>query len=561
MRSLRPRTLLAVASGLAAALTTAALWGETAAAQIGREVAIVRHLANGEEFNMPLPQLLEYGKRLFNANWTSQEGAGRPLAKGTGRELANPKQPLVFPRNFNRVSGPDANSCAGCHNSPHGIVGGNGDIVANVFVLGQRFDFVTFDGVEAQPTVSSHDERGKPVDMNSVSANRSTLGMFGSGYIEMLARQVTADLRRIRDDLRPGESRALVSKGISFGTLSRDIRGMWDTSRVEGLPYPATYSNEGASYPDLIIRPFHQAGNLVSIRQFTNTALNHHHGIQTEERFALDVRYNAGELFRPDVDDGDSVRIEATRADVTALTLFQAAMAVPGRVIPRDPEIERAVLMGEQLFTKVGCATCHIPELPLDREGWIYSEPNPFNLFGNWRLGQGRGYVMNLNSSLLPPPRLQAREGVTMVPAYTDLKLHDITSGPDDPNREPIDMQRARGSERHFYPEKFFAGNGTFITRKLWGAGNKPNYYHHGKFTTMREAVLAHAGEAQSSTDRFNALTDHQKDCLIEFLKTLQVLPPGTEALIVDENFKPRSWPPAASRSITTDAERKEHHQ
>ena len=33
-------------------------------------------------------------------------------------------------------------SCAGCHNSPD--VGGGGDIVGNIFVLGQRFDFATF---------------------------------------------------------------------------------------------------------------------------------------------------------------------------------------------------------------------------------------------------------------------------------------------------------------------------------------------------------------------------------------------------------------------------------
>jgi hypothetical protein len=51
--------------------------------------------------------------------------------------------PLLFPRNFNRISAPDANSCAGCHAVPR--VGGGGDIVANVFVLGQRFDFATFD--------------------------------------------------------------------------------------------------------------------------------------------------------------------------------------------------------------------------------------------------------------------------------------------------------------------------------------------------------------------------------------------------------------------------------
>ncbi len=32
------------------------------------------------------------------------------------------------------------------------------------------------------------------------------------------------------------------------------------------------------------------------------------------------------------------------------------------------------------------------------------------------------------------------------VPAFIDLKLHDICSGPDDPNTESLDMQPARTS-------------------------------------------------------------------------------------------------------------------
>jgi hypothetical protein len=518
-------------------------------AQVGREVAVPRHLKNGEEYRLPLQELLDYGKKLFDANWTIEDGAGRPLAKGTGRELADTSRPLVFPRNFNRISAPDANSCGGCHNQPFGISGGNGDFVANVFVLAQRFDFATFDPADKVPTRGALDERRTPIDINSISANRSSLGMFGSGYVEMLARQITSELQAIRDSLRPGQAKPLVSKGISFGVLRRGNDGRWDTSGVDGLAYPSTYTNEGETPPELLIRPFHQAGNVISLRQFTNTALNHHHGIQSEERFGTDARYNVAEHFRPEVDDGDAIKIEVTRADVTAMSVFQATMAVPGRVIPRDPEIEKAVEMGEQLFAKVGCASCHIPELPLDRDGWIYSEPNPYNPYGNLQMGYAQTYVVNLNRPDLPQPRLQAQGGVTMVPAYTDLKLHDITTGPDDPNREPVDMQRAKGSELHFAVAEFFAGNGKFVTRKLWGAGNKPNYFHHGKFTTMREAVLAHAGEAQATTDRFKALSSHERDCIIEFLKTLQVLPPGTTSLIVDEKFRPRTWGRASPAS------------
>src|SRR5215510_14858134 len=119
--------------------------------RIGREVAIPRHLQDGEEFRVSIRDLIAFGERLFTAVWTTDEGGGRPLTKGTGAPLGDPSSPLEFPRNFNRVSGPDSNSCAGCHTQPFGIAGGGGDIVANVFVLGQRFDFATFDGNDTAP--------------------------------------------------------------------------------------------------------------------------------------------------------------------------------------------------------------------------------------------------------------------------------------------------------------------------------------------------------------------------------------------------------------------------
>ena len=119
---------------------------------LGREVAVPHHLRDGDEFALPVPKLLEHGKLLFNANWTEQEGGGRPLSKGTGRPLSDPTLPLTGRRVFNRISAPDANSCAGCHNAPYGISGGGGDFVTNVFVLGQRFDFATLDPADKLPS-------------------------------------------------------------------------------------------------------------------------------------------------------------------------------------------------------------------------------------------------------------------------------------------------------------------------------------------------------------------------------------------------------------------------
>ena len=272
---------------------------------------------------------------------------------------------------------------------------------------------------------------------------------------------------------------------------------------------------------------------LSSQRHRRNNAYNHHHGIQTTERFGRDTDL-----------DGDGFINEMTRADVTAVSLYQAAIAVPGRVIPRDPEIELAVLAGEKAFAKIGCASCHIPALPLDKKGWIYSEPNPYNPPTNLRMGETKSVTLDLASADLPQPRLIPDSNIVMVPAYTDLKLHDITDPNDPAEAEALDMNF------FVWSPKFNGGNRRFLTKRLWGSANEPPYFHHGLFTTLRQAVLAHNGEALNERLAFQKLPTYEQDSLIEFLKTLQVLPPGTKYLVVDENNQPRKWPPVETQHI-----------
>lgn len=481
---------------------------------IGREVSVPRHLQDGEEYRLSVRQLIAFGERLFTARWTIQEGAGRPLSKGiaSGGRLSDPTAPLSFPSNFNRLSGPDANSCSGCHNLP--FTGGGGDRVTNVFVLGQRFDFLSFDNADTIALRGALDERGKFVTLRTFANERKTIGMNGSGFIEMLARQMTADLQAIRDSILPGTSKVLTTKGVLFGILARSIAGDWDTSRVQGLAAPSLLTKDANHPPTLVIMPFHQAGAVVSLRQFTINAFNQHHGIQAEERFGIGVD-----------EDGDGFVNELTTADVTAVTLYQATLPVPGRVMPEEPAAQQAVLAGERLFKQVGCGACHIPALPLNNGGWIFSEPNPYNPNGNLQLSETTPVSVDLTNDDLPGPRLKPdARGIVWVPAFTDLKLHDITAGPADPNSEPLDQNEAPGSVA------FFQGNTKFITRKLWGTANSGPFMHHGKFTTMREAVLAHSGEALASRSAFQALSTYEKNSIIEFLKTLQVISSDAKA-------------------------------
>jgi len=535
-------------------LVAVVAWAQNPNSQIGRELAIPAHLQDGEEFNTPVTQLIRYGAELFNAKFTIQDGAGRPLSKGTGAPISDPSSPLVFPRNFDRLSSPEANACSGCHNAP--VSGAGGDRVTEVFVLAQRFDHLTFDHSDGITTHGATDESGKFVTMDNATNDRKTIGMNGSGFVEMLARQMTADLQAARDATPPGNSTQLLSKGVFFGTLTHNGDGTWNASQVQGLAAPSL-SSKGTTPPSLFIRPLHQVGNVISIRQFSTNAFNHHHGMQAEERFGLNAD-----------PDGDGVTNELTTADLTAVSLFQATLPVPGRVIPNDPAVEQANLRGEALFDKIGCATCHAtlpltsgnnPGLP-GKSGWIYFEPNPYNPATgpnapNLQLGPTNypvtapALTVDLTSDTLPLPRLRSHHGVVMVEAYTDLKLHDISATSDpktDPECEPLDQNQPAGSPG------FFAGNCKFITRKLWGFYNQGGaFMHHGKFTTAREAVEAHHGEAEGSRRKFEQLSPEKQGDVIEFLKSLQVLPPGSKSLVVDEHGNPKEWPPSTGQAAS----------
>jgi hypothetical protein len=489
---------------------------------IGKEISLPRHLQNGEEYELSIPRLIAFGDKIFEAKWTSQEGEGRPLAKGTGSSnptLSDPSSPLVFPRNFNRVSGPDSNSCSGCHNEP--FVGGGGDRVTAVFVEGNRFDFATFDHSDGIVTRGAVAENGQFVTLQDIADERKTVSMNGSGFIEMLARQMTATLQKQRNALQPNQSVALSSNGVNFGTLSRNADGTWDTSKVEGITALSLGTTGANNPPSLIIMPFQQASSVVSLRQFTNNAFNQHHGIQSEERFGTGVDQ-----------DGDGFVNELTRADITAVTVYQATLPVPGQIIPEDPEVVAAVANGKKLFTQIGCASCHIPALPLYNKGWIYTEPSPYNPAGNLQVGQAPTLSVDLTSDQLPGPHLKPdSNGVVWVPAFTDLKLHNICLNNQDPNGEALNQDVATTS-----PE-FAAGNQFFLTRKLWGFANEGPFMHHGKFTTIREAIGAHNGEAAAAQKAFNALSEYDRDSIIEFLKTLKVLPPGSRSLVTFQNY------------------------
>lgn len=459
------------------------------AAGIGDGPIIERHVdeAAVENGALGVDDLFRAGEFLFTAKFNMYDGQGRPATTGGGAVRLAGSAPM-----FIRTSGPDSNACSGCHNDP--FPGGAGDVVANVFVLAQTLDPVT-ESVSPQ-----------------FSNERNTLGMNGSGAIEMLAREMTVELQGERARLQSSavagrrSNVALVAKGVSFGELAVTEAGQLDTSGVKGVD------------ADLVVRPFHQKGVVVSLREFTNNAMNHHHGMQSVERFGM-TRTGTNDF------DKDGVPDELSVGDITATTVYQAALGVPGQVLPDDLQRLNAVIKGERGFDAAGCSSCHIPSLHLAQRRFV--EPNPFNPAGNLRPTDVQHEVSFDLTTQGQKPRLQSTpDGGAIVRAYTDLKRHDLCD-------EQI---------RHFCNEQVKqAGVSTqlFLTRKLWDVGNSAPYGHRGDLTTITEAIDAHGGEARSSRDAFFGLPTAQRNEIVEFLKSLRVLAPGTPTLVVDSSGAP----------------------
>lgn len=444
------------------------------AAGPGEEKALPQHLGTHASLqNVSLDTLIKHGEMLFLARFTSADGAGRPAAT----QAAVPTKRRIDPsRSFFRTSGPDANACVSCHLQP--LPGGAGDFALNVFTTSGFVD-ADFDSMDPQ-----------------FSNERGTTHLFGSGLVELLAREMTRDLHKLRDqaarEARQSGSKVTVelkTKGVSFGHLSVNQNGFLDVTAVEGVD------------PDLIIRPFSQKGVFTSLREFSVNANNHHHGMQSVERF--------GPRWTDEADyDQDGMTEELTEGDITGLVAFQAALPMPGRAKNLSPEWVKAAARGESLFASLDCTSCHRTSLPL--ESLTFSEPSPYNGAGNLRASETRAYDMDLGNLPAFQNLEQDKQGRYLVPLFSDLKRHTISDGEIGHFRNELLGQR-------------FADRDQFLTGRLWGVGSTGPWGHRGDLTTLRETIQAHGGDARASRNAFQALSEPDKKAVIAFLQTLVI--------------------------------------
>jgi Di-haem oxidoreductase, putative peroxidase len=421
-----------------------------------------------------LPALIERGRELFKAKFTTVDGAGRP--KATQAIIPTRRKTGVNPP-FSRTSGPDSNSCFGCHNDP--VEGGAGDDVSNAFVS-EGFESAQFDNTDP-----------------SFSSERHTIALMGAALVELLAREMTADLQLIRAEA-VAHARAtnedcradLVSKGVRFGWIVAHPDGVVALDSVDGVD------------ADLIVRPFSRKGVFTSLRQFTINALNAHHGMEAIERFG--VRWTGSHDFAE-----SGVPDAVTAGDVSALVAFQATLPPPTVKTDLPDDWRRAAAEGEKQFDAIGCPSCHVKTLPL--KSLVFTDPAPYDMAGTLRAAEVRTPI-RIDLSTLPFARTLQRndKGEWLIPLMSDLKRHLIVDDQVDALGNELQAQR-------------FVERDVFLTPRLWGVGSTAPYGHNGAFRMLDEVIAAHGGDARFSRDAYLALEPDERDSVVAFLRALVI--------------------------------------
>jgi CxxC motif-containing protein (DUF1111 family) len=132
---------------------------------------------------------------------------------------------------------------------------------------------------------------------------------------------------------------------------------------------------------------------------------------------------------------------------------------------PPSGAVTPQVRSGANIFDKIGCASCHVPQLQTG------------------------------------PSTVAALDHVTFAP-YSDFLLHAMGS---------LGDGIAQGD----------AGQREMRTAPLWGVSAQPTLLHDGRAKTLADAIRAHDGQAREARNRFNRLNSQNQQALIAFLKSI----------------------------------------
>ena len=420
------------------------------------------------------------GRQIFQRKFTEAQGQGPRVSRNSSGNIQdNPGFGAGL-----------TDSCAACHGRPRGSAGSGGHVTTRP------------------------DSRDAP-------------HLFGAGLVEMLADEITSDLRAIRAEAvqqarktSADVRRPLVSKGIGYGSIRALAKGDVETSLVEGVD------------ADLRVRPFFAHGGEYSLRAFAVGAFKDEMGLEapdpvlcqaTDPAAPAKTMSPAGIVFDPALDtvkrppvcgatedgDGDGIVNEVHPALLDHLEFYLLNYFKPGH-----GEATRRTGAGLQLMQRIGCTSCHAQNLAIAHDRRVADVDTRFDprrgvfnrLFAVATLSATAVDDGQPFSKLLPRRELFVVEDI-----LADLKRHDL------------------GSAFH---ERQYDGTlvTRFMTKPLWGVASTAPYGHDGRSIDLKEVILRHGGEAQRAKEAFAGLGDDDQRKILEFLGTLVLFPPDDTA-------------------------------
>ena len=160
--------------------------------------------------------------------------------------------------------------------------------------------------------------------------------------------------------------------------------------------------------------------------------------------------------------------------DIEAFASFMRSTKAPSR-----GRITDDVRTGEALFAELGCASCHTPTIKTARPG------------------------AKINAGAFTVP---AALGNKIIHPYSDFLVHDIGTGDGIP----------------VLPGENYARTSKLMrTAPLWALRTRNRLMHDGLSSTKQEAIARHTGQAESVTQKFDALSGADQQRILAFLDSL----------------------------------------
>jgi len=326
----------------------------------------------------------------------------------------------------------NAAGCAACHNVP--VIGGMTPMTemrAGHRDADGKFHVVGFTTLFQMFSIPDHRcQAVMPPEVN-VIARRMPIPLFGAGLVEAIPDETLLALEDPFDRDRDGISgRAAIVTDVATG-LRRVGRFGWKAQIATLLTFSGdAYTNEMGITNDMF--PLEPLG-----------------GISQARLRECDLVKDPEDLVDP-------------RTGKRAIDNFEAFMKFLAP-LPRGV-ITDEVRIGEQVFTSVGCASCHVPALTT---------------------GANASAALNRKTVAL----------------FSDLLLHDVGTG------DGIEQEAAQQNE--------------IRTPALWGLRLRRPLMHDGSAPTVSDALRQHGGEASAVMERYRGGTDQMRRALLAFLDSL----------------------------------------